>query len=223
MCDSQDRAKTQKLLSSLDRIVEDSPSIIKIVDQYKTIANSKGDEGAPHREKVTTLIIEHYSVRSAVSGGSTSLPGIIPLVGPLLALGGNITDMTLLLKFEVEMVLALSYAYGFDINSDEERKMAILLTVVGFSETEGGKNLFSDITRIGGIAAGTYGPREMTKILLSAIAKMTFGSLFRKAGRLIPIVGVVVGAGYNKIMTKKLGDKVKKVLTARLEETKEPH
>ena len=219
MCDTQDTSKGHKLLYSLDRIVEKSSTIIKTVDQYKIVANSKGEEGASERDKVAKLIIEHYSGRSAISGGTTSIPGTIPFIGPFLAIGGNITDMVLLLKFEIEMVLALSYAYGFDITEDKERKMAFLITVVGFSDGEGGKNLLEDITRISGIAAGTYGPRELTKMIISILAKMTFSNIFRRGGKFIPFVGIAVGAGYNKIMTQKLGEKVIKVLKERLEQS----
>ena len=56
--------------------------------------------------------MSHYSNATAVSGGATALPSMIPGLGTLVTLtGGTLVDVALMLKFEVEMALALCRAF----------------------------------------------------------------------------------------------------------------
>ena len=129
MKETEDFATGKKLLSAVERILDDDENIIALVEDLKS--KMKGEGGESQQDAVGRRIVAIYSNRSAVSGGATALPAILPGLGTLATItGGTLVDMGLMLKFEVEMALALSWLHGFDIHTERERQIAFLLASV---------------------------------------------------------------------------------------------
>src|SRR6476659_413883 len=104
-----DDEQGQKLLTAVERIVASNASIRATVDGVSATVKSKQAElkGGELRDAVAAALVKHYSDRAAIAGGASALPGLIPGWGSLVAaVGGTFAELTLLLKWEVEMALA---------------------------------------------------------------------------------------------------------------------
>src|SRR4051812_5838185 len=125
-----DDAQGRRLLTAVERIVARSASVRATVDgiQAKVRSTREDLKGQALRDAVAESVVAHYGTRAAIAGGASALPGLIPGPGSLVAaLGGTFAELTLLLKWEVEMALALSHLYGFDIEQPAERQLAFLM------------------------------------------------------------------------------------------------
>lgn len=207
----------QKLLSAVERLLASDKEILQLVANIRSVNQAQRDETeSTYLHRLADKIITLYSVKSAVSGGATALPAIIPGAGTLVTMvGGALADAALVLKFEVEMALALSALYGYDITKPEERQTAFLLASISTYEAKSGESLLLDMAKAEGTAIWNYGPREGGKILLtvcSKLALLTMGKSFAKA---LPLVGVTIGAGLNKVLTGRVGQHCVKELEQR--------
>src|SRR4051794_17704483 len=113
-----DEERGRQLLSAVERILASNESIVATVEGVRASLKSTTPEleGQELREAVARELVKHFSTRAAIAGGASALPSLIPGWGSLVAaLGGTVAELTLLLKWEVEMALALSHLYGFDI------------------------------------------------------------------------------------------------------------
>lgn len=203
----------QRLVSAVERMLEPSEAIIALVLQI-------GRESGACFVEQSRRIISHYSNRSALVGGSLALPGLVPGAGTLVAaVGTTLADMALVLKFEVEMCLALSCLHGYDIRRPEERQLAFLLAAVKTHEVESGRNILLDIGAVSSSAFWSYAPREVSKMLLRVCGAIALAyaarSLTKAVLRAIPLVGVGVGAGLNKVLTTRVGEQAHRELTLR--------
>ncbi|MBK7858330.1 MAG: EcsC family protein [Archangiaceae bacterium] len=202
-----DEQQARKLLTAVERIVASSASIRATVEGVQATLKSshpelKGDE---LRERVARALVKHYSDRAAIAGGASALPGLIPGWGSLVAaLGGTVAELTFLLKWEVEMALALSHLYGFDIEAPAERQLAFLMASVGTYDA-GGKNFFVDVLKLEGTAMWNYAPRRVARIVVQALAMLLARYVWRGFLKAIPVVGIVVGGSVNKLLTQKVG------------------
>lgn len=203
MNETEDTESGQKLLSAVERIADDPDEIIAIVD---TLRRGGDMENADVRKKLSADIIDRYSTRSAISGGVAALPGIVPGLGTLVAFaGGTLVDMAMMLKFEVEMAMALSWVHGFDIRLEKERQIALLLASVSTYEAKSGRNYFVDLAEAEGTAIWNYAPRQVSKILVSVMTKIALLAISKGFARTLPVVGIVVGSGMNKVLTRRVG------------------
>src|SRR5262245_60804339 len=113
--DSKNRstfARGERLLTAVERLVDDCDDLIAYVETLRSATASETDE-EERIEALADQIIADYSRRSAIAGGVTSLPGLLPGGGSALALvGGVLADMTFMLKHDVEMILCLTYLFG---------------------------------------------------------------------------------------------------------------
>lgn len=193
----------QRLLNAVERMLATPEEIRSIVDGYRR-------EGAVRRSQLSERLISHYSNRSALAGGVSALPGIVPGVGTLaVVLGSTLAEMAVVLKLETEMCLALSYAHGFDIEDRRERQLSLLLAAVHTSEVTTGRNVLLDIGDVTFTAMMNYTPRELEKLLLRVMSMITLSLATKYAPKLalkaIPIAGIAIGAGFNKVLTTKVG------------------
>lgn len=118
----------ERLLSAVERLLDDSDNIIDRVETLKKRVSRDDPEAA--RQEIARLLIQEYSDKAALGGAASAAPALIPGPGTLIALtGGNLVDMALLLKFEVEMSLALCWLHGMDIRQRKQRQIALLLGV----------------------------------------------------------------------------------------------
>ena len=201
-----DEEKGKKLLTAVERIVASSDSIRATVEAART--KVKGElKGEALREMVARELIRGYSNRAMIAGGVSGLPGLLPGVGSIaLAIGGGLAELTLLLKWEVEMALGLSHLYGFDIDDPRERQLGYLMASVGTYDATG-KNFFTDVMKVEGTAIWNYAPRAVGRMVVSAMAMVAALYVWRGLLKAVPFVGMAVGSSMNKVLTKRVGDR----------------
>src|SRR5262249_14325134 len=148
----------ERLLSAVERLVEDCDDLIAHVETLKSAASPT----LPDDERLDSLaeqLIADYARRSAIPGGVTSLPALLPGGGSAIALvGGVLVDMTFLLKHDVEMILCLSYLYGHDIRQEKERWLAYVLAGIRTYDVEEGRNYLVDLLEVQLDALPKYTP-----------------------------------------------------------------
>ncbi|MFH1464272.1 MAG: hypothetical protein ABIO70_07785 [Pseudomonadota bacterium] len=211
MNEVEDTERGRKLLSAVERIIEDTEAIIAQVDRQRTMVLSThpGIQGQTLRDKISTRLVRHYSNACAISGGATALPSLFPGAGSVIALtGGTLLDVAFILKFEVEMALALCWNHGFDIREERERELAFLLASVLVHDESTGESFVNDVARAEGEALWNYAPRQVPKILAQVLARIAMRQVGKGLFRMLPIVGIAVGAGLNKALTQKTGQRM---------------
>ena len=207
----------RRLLSAVERIVDDPENLIATVEEQerKTRRDPEGTDAA-WREAVAESLVAHFSTWSAVSGGATALPGAVPGVGTLVAaVGGSLADMGLMLKFEVEMALCLTHLYGWDIRDERERHLAYLLASVSTHDAQGRGNVLSDLASAEWEAVWKYTPRQVSKFLVAVMTKLAVASTGKGLIKALPLIGVGVSAGINKVLTQRVGKRCTAELTRR--------
>jgi len=201
-------AHGEKLLSAVERLVDDVDDLITQVEAFDDFDASSGDadKAQARLDCVAERIISTYSSRAAVAGAATALPALMPGAGTAVALiGGSLVDMTLVLKYEVEMILCLMYLYGYDIRDERERWLGYVLAGVRTYEVDMGRNYFVDLAEAQLDALTTYTPRQLSKLVVGILGKMAMRSVSRNWAKVIPVVGMAVGASSNKLLTSSVG------------------
>lgn len=201
-----------RLLSAVERILEDDVALRErvqgLLSEHRYREDPVGD--------TARVLIRRYSNHSMVAGGATAVPALLPGVGTLAAmLGGTAVDLALMLKYEVELALSLSVAHGHDISNPEERQLAYLLASVGTYDAQSGHDILSDLAAVEAEALWTYGPREVSKLLLTVLSKLALLTLGKGLARAVPLVGVAVSGGVNKVLTQRVGRRIHQVLIER--------
>lgn len=198
------RAHGERLLSAVERLVDDSETLVAEVEAFKE--DVQPSEGPLHLDAVALRIIQSYSNRSAFAGGLSALPALLPGGGTLLALlGGTLADMTMMLKHEVQMALCLTHLYGYDIREERARWLGYTLAAVNTYEAESGRNFFVDVAEAQLEAVTKYTPRQLTKLVVTAFGKYALFSSSRAFLRALPLVGIAVTASTNKLAMSSVG------------------
>ncbi|HEX8702455.1 MAG TPA: EcsC family protein [Myxococcaceae bacterium] len=213
MTEAEGQRQGRQLLTAVERIIASTDSLIALSQEHQRRAQERdlGGEGAT-LDAAAAEVIAHFSRRSALSGGVTAAPALIPGLGSIMAAaGGTLADIGLVLKFEVEMALVLSHLYGFDITRPEERQIAFLLASVGTYDVQSGGDVLGEIgqaARAGKDAVWTYAPREVSKMVLSVMAKIALLKLSKGLLlRALPVVGIAVGSTMNHALTRRVGER----------------
>jgi uncharacterized protein (DUF697 family) len=221
MTEAEGQRQGRQLLTAVERIIASTDSLIALSQEHQRRARERSpdDEGAVF-DAAAAEVISHFSRRSALSGGLTAAPALIPGLGSLVATaGGTLADIGLVLKFEVEMALVLSHLYGFDITRPEERQIAFLLASVGTYDAQSGGDILGELgqaARAGGDAVWTYAPREVSKLVVSVMAKIALLKLSRgMLARALPVVGIAVGSTMNHALTRRVGERCVRDLKTR--------
>jgi uncharacterized protein (DUF697 family) len=212
-----DDEQGKKLLTAVERILASNAAVKTVVAECEARAKAQGEtlKGDSLREATAQELVRHYSNRAAIAGGAAGLPALIPGWGSLVAaVGGTFAELTLLLKWEVEMALALSHLYDFDIDKPTERQLAFLAASVGTYDATG-RSFVGDVLRLEGTALWNYGPRRIARLLVQALAALAAAYLWRGFIKAIPVLGMIVGSSVNKVLTKKVGDKCLRDLRTR--------
>jgi uncharacterized protein (DUF697 family) len=219
-----DDEQGKKLLTAVERILASSADVRAVVNECQARVKTKAEtlKGDSLREATAQELVRHYSNRAAIAGGASALPALVPGWGSLVAaLGGTLAELTLLLKWEVEMALALSHLYGFDIDQPAERQLAFLAASVGTYDATG-KSFFGDVVRLEGTAIWNYAPRRVARWVVQALAVLAAMYVWRGFIKAVPVIGIVVGGSLNKVLTMKVGDKCLKDLRVRHDLMAEP-
>jgi len=207
------------LLSAVERIVESPERIRTRVDQaFEHVRASLPEDAPPDgiQKLVDKRLISEFSNRTAIAGGASALPALIPGVGSLATLvGGSLVDMTLCLKYEVELVLALAAARGYRIEDPRERQLAYLLAAAETYEASSGQNVLVDLVKTEVDAIWRYTPRQIAKVVGALFVKLALLYAGKSLARAIPFVGVVVSGVANKALTERVGQGVVRALDGR--------
>lgn len=199
------RAEGVRLMTAVERLVDDPDTLIAQVEAFKMAVNLPADD-AEYLEVLCAKVIDHYSIKTAIIGGATALPAVVPGPGSLVAVvGGSLVDMTLVLKHEVEMAMCLTHLHGFDLRDERERWLAYVLAGVRTYEVQAGRNYFVDLLEAQLDVLPKYTPREIFKIASAVLGRLALRSMSRGMARALPLVGIVVGAATNKLMTASVG------------------
>jgi uncharacterized protein (DUF697 family) len=196
-------ARGERLLTAVERLVEDCDSLIAQVEAYKESVGETERDGL--LGVVSASIIADYSTKSAIAGGLTAMPGMLPGAGTVLVVGGSLVDMTLTLKHEVEMILCLTHLYGHDIRSEKERWLAYVLAGVRTHRATAQRNYLADLATIQLDVLPKYTPRQMFKLAAIVMGRLALLSLSRSFVRALPFVGIAVSASSNKLLTASVG------------------
>ena len=201
----------ETLLSVIESIIRSDTEIIAEVERLKVRGPDKSVA------EIASEIIVMYSNRSAISGGASALPALIPGWGTLVTMVGSaLLDTALLLKFEVEMSLALSWNAGFDIRESSERQMAFLLASISTYDIRNGDNFIVDVLQAEGVAIWNYAPRQVSKVLLIVLGRLALMNAGKSMLKALPLVGVAIGSGVNKYLTTRIGNQCTERLQERL-------
>ncbi|MDX9906517.1 MAG: EcsC family protein [Bacteroidales bacterium] len=162
------------------------------------------------RRKTANKIISNYSYYSAFTGGATSLTGIVPGIGTVIAaLGGVSADVILSMKFQIDMVMAIAAVYGHDIEKEDVQQTSFLVAGIGklnFAVDEGkriGAKAFANIMN----QYLKKGTQQAAKEITKKLGIQVSGKALQKA---IPFgVGVIIGFTANKTLTWYIGRKAR--------------
>lgn len=205
MSDEDLEGEGRRLLTAVERLVDDADHLIAQVESLKYGMPGDPREGERYRDAIASRIIKHYSTRSAMAGGVSAMPAILPGAGTAIAVGGALVDMSLMLKHEVEMVLSLTYLYGHDIRQDDKRWLGYALAGVSTYEAASGRNYFADLADTQVEALTKYTTRQLSKLVATVLGKIALVTASKSLLRVLPLVGVVVGASANKLLTHSVG------------------
>lgn len=214
-------SKRADLLKAVERIVASPEEIECQAEAIVQEARKKLPQdaaGAQIRELAEQKIIARYANRAAMAGGASSLPALLPGLGTMAAfVGGGLVDMTMCLKYEIEMALALSSLHGFDIRDPRERQLAYLLAASHTYESTPGSVPIADFLKIELDAIWHYTPRQLGKLVTALFVKLAIAYSGKGFVRAVPLVGLIASGGINKALTHRLGKSVIKAFERRPE------
>jgi len=213
----EEREPGRRLLTAVERLLDVTENLIAKGDAFLEEARAQGHADlCDQREVAAAQAVNHFSNLTAISGGASALPALLPGMGSLLAMtGGTLADMGLMLKFEVEMAMVLSHVYGFDLREPAERQLAFLLASVGTYEARSGESFLADAARAEGVAIWNYAPRQISKTLVKVLTKIALLQTWKGFVRALPLVGIAVNASMNKVLTRRVGERCRDDLRTR--------
>ena len=158
-----------------------------------------------------TRIIRNYSYFAAFSGGLTGLSGAVPGIGTAVAMtAGASADVVAIMKFQIEMTMALATVYGHDILIEEEKRLCYLIAGLG---------AVGETAKTAGKTAGSKAFIRLVREHLKGETLTILKELFAKIGitftrsaleKAIPfLVGSIIGATANKGLTWYVGTKAR--------------
>ncbi|MGH8521133.1 MAG: hypothetical protein ACREU9_06885 [Gammaproteobacteria bacterium] len=180
-----------------------------LLEKFQAAHSSKTDEQV--RDLVAKKIISNYSYYSAFAGGATSLTGVMPGLGTLIAVfGGAATDAALTMKYQIEMTMALATVFGHNILLEEQKRICMIVAGLG---------AIGETVKGGGRALGSKAFVKMARQYIQGSTLLAVKEIFKKVGitftrkaaeKAIPFgVGVVIGFSANKGLAWYVGRKAR--------------
>jgi EcsC protein family len=169
----------------------------------RVVADERAKQPTLSNEELAGLFIKRRAFYSGVSGGLTSLGGIITL--PVSVPVGLLSS----LAFQAEIMLTVAHIYGHDLHHDD-RYLDLLLLFLGNSVHEVMKRL--------GIAAGqrltrAVVDRVFTREVMYMIWRIVGKNVLTKAGakstfslmRAVPFISAPIGFAFDYAAARALG------------------
>jgi hypothetical protein len=198
----------------VERLVAGNEKLRREAATCRAVAKSQAGD-VPEREAAAAEAVRRYSNRAALAGGASALPGVIPGAGLAIGVGSVLAEVAVLLKLEVEMALVLLELHGFDIDDPRERQLGFLMASVATYEAGAKHNVVVDFARAEGEAVWNYAPRRLARMTVSFMALILAVRFARGLIKLVPFVGIAIGTGMNKVLTTRVGQRIRRDLRAR--------
>ncbi|MEA5579733.1 EcsC family protein [Nodularia harveyana UHCC-0300] len=171
-------------------------------DSASKMAENYLNRGGYLEDNVNALI-KLQIVKAGTSGFLTGLGGLITLP---VAVPANLASV---MYVHIRMIAAIAYMGGYDLN-DDKVKTLIYACLAG--------NSAKDIFKQSGIVVG----KKLTTSVINSISKKTIGEINKRVGfklitkfsekgaivlgRVVPIVGGVIGASVDGVATQRVGN-----------------
>ena len=211
----KNEARGRQLLTAVERLVSPSSALREVAGECRKAARAKDDRKLTQQDLAAVEAVRRYSNRAAFIGGASCVPSLIPGAGLVAALGSTLAELAMLLKTEVEMTLVLLDLHGYDIDDPRERQLGFLLASVGTYDASTRKSVLEDLARAEGQAIWNYAPRKVAKVIVTTMAMLAAYRLWRGVFKLLPVVGLVVETSLNKVLTMRVGQRVRADLRTR--------
>ncbi len=199
------------LLKAVEIILADPAEIKKEAIALRNKFENNCSDKTPDEIKLKAArkIVSNYSYFTSFIGGATSLTGIIPGLGQVIAItGGSTADVALSMKYQIEMTMAIATIYDHDIEIEEEKRICLIIAGLG---------AINEAAKEGGKAIGSKAFIKMAQQYLKGSTLTAVKEIFKKVGvtftrkaleKSIPFgIGVIIGASANKGLTIYVGSK----------------
>lgn len=192
--------------AALDGIPKVSSSVDTLVDDYR----GKSETTAEAAKK----LISNQLIKCSTSGFLSGVGGALTLPVTVAAVSANIGSV---IYMQMRMVAALAQMGGYDIHSDQVQTMVYVCLT--------GKAM-SDILKSAGIKTSERLAVNVIKKLPGSVCTainrrvgMRFVTKFGEKGvvnlgKMVPVVGGVVGGGFDFATTKTIGDNAYRMFIA---------
>ena len=192
--------------AALDGIPKVSSSVDTLVDEYR----GKSETTAEAARK----LISNQLIKCSTSGFLSGVGGALTLPVTVAAVSANIGSV---IYMQMRMVAALAQMGGYDIHSDQVQTMVYVCLT--------GKAM-SDILKSAGIKTSERLAVNVIKKLPGSVCTainrrvgLRFVTMFGEKGvvnlgKMVPIVGGVVGGGFDFATTKMIGDNAYRMFIA---------
>ena len=211
-----DETTGAQLARAVERLVDPADAIVRMADAVRRTVRPSADPDRVRRDWCDR-VIRSYARRAALSGGAAALPALAPGVGTLIAVaGGAVVDTAYLLKYEVELALALAHIHGHDIATESHRQLGFLL---GVEQVRRMRDERVEGPPAPGLldVARTLGPHELRRMVVSACTRLLAAQVGKGALRALPLAGVAFSASLNHALTLRVGRRLMNELSRREE------
>lgn len=173
-------------------------------DIKKRITKLKKKKSTLSNEEVCLILLKKKCRWCAAAGAVTALPGIVPVLGTLVAVGaGTALDMTAMAFFLTEMILEMAAVYGRDLKLPGPSREAVWVLVSSVGAGVAGRGL----TRV---TVAQLSGRAFTRLIEQALLALGIRATQRTILRVIPFIGTIIAGAVNYYTCKKVGEFVLK-------------
>jgi hypothetical protein len=200
------------LFSAVEKVLAPAADVIAVVTkELKAYRNEHGPrEGKlPHsaRSAIAARLVASYASTTANVGAASAMTGIVPGIGTVIATcGGAAADAALSMKYEVDMVRALAYLYGHDLNVDQTKWVAYFVCGLGAAQ-DGSQDPSKLIDPQAAVRLARRGLDNFLRFATRELFKKLGAMLTRKAlQKAIPFgIGMAFGYVVNRTLTNRVG------------------
>lgn len=191
----------------LDKCYEYALNGLPGMDTVEELANSYLNQSGTLESKIDSMI-DNQKYKCATSGFLSGLGGLITLP---VAVPANVSSV---LYVQIRMVAAVAYMSGFNVRDDKVQTF-VYVALCGTSASEVMKKAGIKITEKMSVELVKKIPIELIKSINKAVGFRLVTKAGQKGiinlGKMIPLIGGVVGGGFDYVTTDTIGYRAKKI------------
>jgi hypothetical protein len=198
------------LLQAVEHVAISPQEAVELVSNYQRQVREKFPAlgGAEQQELVARKIISRYTWLATSVGVASGLPGIVPGAGTAVVAGTGFADALLCMKLQVSMCRCLAVAFGYDLNVEDTRHLAMLLATGATLEKFGVQAVTPIASRAGVSLVRQYLRGAALQAIKEAFRKLGIQFTRKALEKAIPFgIGVILGASANLAITRYVGAK----------------